>query len=163
MSGFLVLGNQVPLNVAVFYTFHHQLNSVYSPRAAGFVNFSNRISSLLFVTLALTSSSRRDKYALWMLSWQSEPLTDRNEWVPRFPCRSPCNLGLDKCGKCLQRTEENSSRWGSRSSSVVLLLNVHVVLKERRADKLPQTGCFLRPDIGDTRVTLCVLLFQDLL
>lgn len=68
---------------------------------AGFVNFSNRISSLLCVTLALTSSSRIDKYAPWMLSWQSEPLTDRDGWVPRFPCPFPLNLCLDQCGKWL--------------------------------------------------------------
>lgn len=59
--------------------------TLFTASPAGFVNFSNRISSLLFVTLALTSSSRIDKYAPWMLSWQSEPLTDRNEWVPHFP------------------------------------------------------------------------------
>ena len=118
--------------------FTHSTTSwiLFTALTAGFVNFSNRISSPLFVTLALTSSSQRDKYSPWMLSWQSEPLTDRNEWVPQFPCRSPCNLGLDKCGKCLQRTGENWSRWGGRGRSVVLLLNVHVILKAGRADSL---------------------------
>lgn len=67
--------------------------------------------------------------------------------------RSPCNLGLDKCGKCLQRTGENSSCWGGRGSSVVLLLNVHVILKAERADNLPQTTC-------ETSESHCVSFFS---
>lgn len=144
-------------SLSVWQYFTHSTTSwtLFTALTAGFVNFSNRISSPLFVTLALTSSSQRDKYSPWMLSWQSEPLTDRNEWVPQFPCQSPCNLGLDKCGKCLQRPGEISSRWGGRGSSVVLLLNVHVILKAERADNLPQAA-------GKTSESHCVPFFSKI-
>lgn len=103
--------------------FTHSTTSwtLFTALPAGFVNFSNRISSLLWVTLALTSSSQRDKSAPCMLSWQSRALTDRDEWVPPVPGPSPCNLCLDKCGKRLQKTE-HSHRWGLDGSMALGLV-----------------------------------------
>lgn len=95
--------------------------TLFTALMAGFVNFSNRISSLLFVTLALTSSSRIDKYAPWMLSWQSESLTDRNEWVTRFLVRSPSTFALTNAGNGCIGQKNTHIAWWQRQLSWLLL------------------------------------------
>lgn len=68
---------------------HIPAKALFTVLTAGFVNFSNRISSLLFITLAFTSSSRIDKSIPWVLSWQRNPLMDGSEQGTHFPGLRP--------------------------------------------------------------------------
>lgn len=128
MSRFVVASCPIAINAAVFYTFHCKPLSVYS--------LCSRICKLLkhdffpspFFTLALTSSSRIDKYTPWMLSWQSELLTHRNEWETYFPCPYPLQpLPWQMWEIATQdRRRIHTALW---QECQLFLLNVHMILK----------------------------------
>lgn len=87
--------------------------TLFTALVAGFVNFSNRISSLLCVTLALTSSSRTDKQTPWMLSWRSGSLTDRNERGTRFLVPSPSTFALTNAEMASENRRTHTTSEGS--------------------------------------------------
>lgn len=144
-------------SLSMWQYFTHSTTSwtLFTALTAGFVNFSNRISPLLFVPPALTSSSRRGICSLNVI--MTKQTSDRQEWmprVPRFPRLSPFNLCLDKCGKWLQEDRILPLLW-PQCCSVVLVLNIHIIFQEERADNLQQTVDFVRQDIRATSHIVC--------